>query len=328
MLAHGGRLREAAARYGIALEDWLDLSTGINPNGYPVAMPPPSAWSRLPEVEDELVTAAANYYGADSFLAVAGSQAAIQALPRLHSPCDVGVLSPGYAEHAHGWRRTGHRVHSLTVDQIDQQVSKFDVVVLIHPNNPTGDRFTPEQLLDWHAFLIKRGGWLIVDEAFIDATPDGSLARFPPRPGLIVLRSIGKFFGLAGVRAGFVFAETTLLDALQDELGPWSVAGPSRFATAQALADLNWQAVTRRHLQEQSRNLARVLTRHNLTPNGGCSLFQWVRTSDAAVRHKQLAQHGILTRLFDMPESLRFGLPGNDENLMRLDRALAEVCSA
>lgn len=327
MIAHGGRLREAAARYGISLSDWLDLSTGINPDGYPVTMPQPSAWARLPEEEDGLLTVATDYYGTDSLLAVSGSQAAIQALPRLREACDVGVISPGYAEHAYGWRRAGHRVQSVTVDQIDLAVSTCDVVVLIHPNNPTGDCFETEQLLDWRERLAARGGWLIVDEAFIDATPDKSLACFSLQPGLILLRSIGKFFGLAGARVGFVLAETALLRALREELGPWPLAGPSRAAAAQALADQSWQATARVRLAEQSRQLTSVLTKHGLAPTGGCALFQWVCTPDAAVRHIQLARHGVLTRLFDSPASLRFGLPGNDENVMRLDRALANVCS-
>ena len=326
MIAHGGRLGEAAARYGISLSDWLDLSTGINPNGYPVTMPRPSAWSRLPEEEDGLLTVAADYYGTDSLFAVCGSQAAIQALPRLRAPCDVAVISPGYAEHAHGWRRAGHRVHPVAVDQLDLAVSTCDVVVLIHPNNPTGDCFETEQLLDWHASLAARGGWLIVDEAFIDATPDKSLACFSPQSGLILLRSIGKFFGLAGVRVGFVLAEAALLRDLQEELGPWPLAGPSRAAAAQALADQNWQSITRVRLAEQSRQLKSVLIKHDLPPTGGCSLFQWVCTPDAAVRHIQLAQHGVLTRLFHSPASLRFGLPGSVEEFKRLDCALAEIC--
>lgn len=325
MIAHGGRLRAAAARYGIPLSDWLDLSTGINPNGYPVTMPPLSAWSRLPEEEDDLSTVAANYYGTGSLLAVAGSQAAIQALPRLRAPCDVGVISPGYAEHAHGWRRAGHRVHSVAVEQIDFAVSTCDVVVLIHPNNPTGDCFETEQLLDWHARLAARGGWLIVDEAFIDSTPDKSLACFSLPSGLILLRSIGKFFGLAGVRVGFVLAEAALLRDLREELGPWPLTGPSRVAAAQALADRSWQAITRVRLPEQSRQLKSVLTKHGILPTGGCSLFQWVCTPDAAVRHIQLAQHGVLTRRFESPASLRFGLPGSVEKLNRLDCALAKI---
>ena len=73
-------------------------------------------------------------------------------------------------------------------------------MVLVQPNNPTGALFARSRLLDWHARLARRGGWLVVDEAFIDPTPDASLAPMAGADGLVVLRSLGKFFGLAGAR--------------------------------------------------------------------------------------------------------------------------------
>ena len=183
MLKHGGRLREAAARYGMPIEEWLDLSTGINPDGFPAPPPPPSAWSRLPEDEDGLEAAARAYYGTDALLAVAGSQAAIQALAPLRGPCRVAIISPGYAEHAYAWRRAGHQVAAVPVADLGNAVRYVDVLVVINPNNPTGDRFPPETLLDWHARLAARGGWLVVDEAFIDPIPADSLAPYSTRPG-------------------------------------------------------------------------------------------------------------------------------------------------
>ena len=177
MLEHGGGLRAAAARYGIPLDDWLDLSTGINPQGWPVPPIPARVWQRLPEPDDGLEAAAAACYGAKSLLPVAGSQAAIQALPLLREPGQVGVLSPSYAEHAHAWRRAGHRIELLPAESLDAAMDQLDMLVLVHPNNPTGVRFVPELLLDWRARLAARGGWLVVDEAFMDATPDGSLAN-------------------------------------------------------------------------------------------------------------------------------------------------------
>ena len=211
MLEHGGGLRVAAEQYGIPLSDWLDLSTGINPQGWPVTPVPGTVWQRLPEADDGLEAAAAAYYGAESLLPVAGSQAAIQALPRLRALGRIGVLSPSYAEHAHAWRRAGHQVELLSADRLDTAIAQLDTLVLAHPNNPTGVRFPVDALLDWRARLAARGGWLVVDEAFMDATPEDSLAGQTGLPGLIVLRSLGKFFGLAGARVGFALAEPALL---------------------------------------------------------------------------------------------------------------------
>lgn len=322
MLEHGGKLLAAAARYSIEAADWLDLSTGINPAGWPVPAVPPEVWQRLPEQEDGLVDAAAAYYGSAAVLPVAGSQAAIQALPRLRAASRVGVPHPAYAEHACAWRVAGHAVAAWDAAM---GVDALDVLVLVHPNNPAGQTYSRADLLDWHARMAARGGWLVVDEAFIDATPTESLADVGPRPGLIILRSLGKFFGLAGARVGFVLAEPTLLAALNKLLGPWAVSAPSRWVARAALADTAWQQAARAALPAAGARLAALLRDHGLAPSGGTALFQWVRTADAAAWHEQLARQGILTRPFADPPSLRFGLPRHEADWARLAAALASV---
>ena len=327
MLEHGGRLRAAAARYGIPLESWLDLSTGLNPLGWPVPNPPPEAWARLPEEEDGLECAAADYYGCRTLLPVAGTQAAIQALPLLRPPSRVAVLQPTYAEHDHAWRRGGHEVCPIAAEAVTEGPGALacDVLVLVNPNNPTGHRFSREVLMAWLQALAERGGWLVVDEAYMDPTPERSLANLCPRPGLILLRSVGKFFGLAGIRVGFVFAETPLLERLANLLGPWTVAGPSRWVAAQVLSDRDWQAQARRRVQRESERLAALLRSVDLPPAGGCALYHWRPTPDAATLHADLARHGILTRLFSEPAGLRFGLPGDEASWRRLQDALANA---
>ena len=325
MLEHGGGLRAAAVRYRIPLSDWLDLSTGINPQGWPVPTVPATVWQRLPEAEDGLETAAAAYYGVESLLPVAGSQAAIQALPRLREPGRVGVLSPSYAEHAHAWRRAGHRVEWWPAESLDAAVARLNALVLVHPNNPTGVRFPPELLLDWRARLADRGGWLVVDEAFMDATPAESLASHAGLPGLIVLRSLGKFFGLAGARVGFVLAEPALLERLREPLGPWTVSGPGRWAATRALSDRDWQAEMRSRLDRAGNRLADLLKRQRLPVASGTGLFQWIPLPDAEFWQDALARRGILVRRFTDPPGLRFGLPGGEPAWRRLELALAGV---
>ena len=325
MLEHGGQLLAAAQRYGIPEAQWLDLSTGINPVPF---VPPPiplAAWQRLPQEQDGLLQAATDYYGSNNLLPLAGSQAAIQLLPRLRSRCRVGVLHPAYAEHAHAWRSAGHEVLALTPHDIDAALDRLDVLVLIHPNNPTGATFTRAQLLGWHQKLKVRQGWLIVDEAFIEASTQISMVQAEMPPGLIVLRSLGKFFGLAGARVGFVFAQYKLLAQIQNLLGPWNVSGPARFVAQAALLDRDWQAATSARLHQDGARLAQLLHDANLTPDGGCGLFQWIKTDQAETIHQQLAQRGIFTRLFTKPHSLRFGLPGNEAEWLRLQTALTEI---
>ncbi len=325
LLEHGGRLRRAAEQYRIPLNDWLDLSTGINPNGWPVPPIPVECWQRLPEEDDGLLAAAHHYYQNDALLPVAGSQAAIQALPLLRRKSRVGVLHPAYAEHAAGWHKAGHALITIAAeaDAIDARLDEMDVLILINPNNPTGKLWNPEQLLLWQQRLARRGGWLIVDEAFMDGTPEFSLSALAVRPGLIVLRSIGKFFGLAGIRCGFVIAEPDLLSRLADLLGPWAISHPARYVAALALQDTAWQRQTAISLSQQSQRLKSLLHDSGLPVDGGCRLFHWLKVDFAVQLHETLAKEGVLTRLFDDAEpSLRFGLPKDDQAWQRLRQAL------
>jgi len=325
LLEHGGALRAAAARYGIPLAEWLDLSTGINPNGWPVPVLPATVWRRLPEPEDGLTALATAYYGTAHLLPVAGSQAAIQTLPLLRHSGRVGVLHPTYGEHAYAWRRAGHEIKLLTAEQLAAALDRFDAVVVVNPNNPTGLRFPVTVLLEWRERLAARGGWLVVDEAFMDTTPGDSLTRYVGLPGLIVLRSLGKFYGLAGARVGFALAEPAVLAQLSELLGPWTVSGPGRWVTMQALADSPWQQQARSDLVQASERLANLLNRQGLPVSGGTSLFQWIALPDADFWQDALARRGILVRRFADPSGLRFGLPDSAAAWQRLDQALAAV---
>jgi len=328
MLEHGGRLRGAVAKYGIDQTDWLDLSSGISPWSWPIPPIPAAAWARLPETEDGLEDAARAYYGAPDVLPVAGSQAAIQALPRLRQAGKVGVLSPCYAEHAEAWRSTGFLVREVLEHEVDRFIDVLDVLVVVNPNNPTGLSVPPARLLEWHARLAQRGGWLVVDEAFMDNTPGLSLAAETQRPGLIVLRSFGKFFGLAGVRLGFVLAESRFLKTLARQIGPWSVSGPARVLGQACLEDLDGHRVQRERTEFASRRLVALLTHFGWAPQGGCALFQWLITARATELYEFCAQRGILLRIFlnDGPHnsSLRFGLPRDESDWTRLEQALCE----
>ena len=301
------------------------MSTGLAPYVWPLPSFGPAIWSRLPEEDDGLEAIAASYYGAAQALPVAGSQAAIQALPQLFAPERVGILEPCYAEHRHAWQRAGHAVMGLDRSEVADLLDQLDVLVVVNPNNPTGTQIDVETLLSWHETLHRHGGYLIVDEAFADAAPENSLAAFSDRPGLMVLRSLGKFFGLAGVRLGFVLAEPGLLGALQRELGPWTVSGPARAAGKAVLADHTTQQLWRFRLQRDSQRLRSLLLEHGLNPEGGCALFQWLPYAQAAELHAALARRGILVRLFEQPVALRIGLPGSESDWQRLDAALADI---
>lgn len=349
-IRHGGNLLAAVRRHGRPAEDWVDLSTGINPHGYPVPTLPGDAWRCLPQDDDGLAELAAHAYGAPQALPVAGSQAAIRTLPTLFRPGRVGIAALGYSEYAPAFSAAGHTV--VLLDEADFARTDLvaavglDHLVVVNPNNPTGRCVPAARLLGWHAGLVTNGGTLVVDEAFIDCLahshafdgnmdPIASLAASTGQPGLVVLRSIGKFYGLAGLRCGFVLGEPALLDALGERLGHWTVSGPARAVARIALRDGAWQADMRVRLREASARLDRLLRGRGLTPVT-MPLFAWVAHGEAPRWHASLAREGIWTRLFDAPAqriamppalpSLRLGLPADDDAAWhRLAHALSRV---
>lgn len=328
---HGGRLNEAVRRWGIPREQWLDLSTGINPEGWPVPPVPPVVWQRLPEDDDGLEERIRHWAGAPdnaACVAVPGSQCAIQTLPRLRVPCRVGVPQPGYQEHGHGWRSEGHELVAVSAEMIaagDHWLDDLDVLVWIQPNNPSGQVVTPERLLGWHQRLVRRGGWLVVDEAFAEGVANVSVAAHAGTPGLVVLKSLGKFYGLAGLRAGAVLTDASIAAALRHTIGPWVVNGPARYLMARAMADDAWRASTVARLTTHSERLHTLLSQAGLPPAGGTLLFRYVVTDRAQAIADALAREGILVRRFEQPAALRFGLPGREDDWQRLSDALRSL---
>jgi cobalamin biosynthetic protein CobC len=325
-VAHGGNLHEAARRYGIPYAAWLDLSTGINPHGYPVPPVPADAWRRLPDDGDDFAACAARYYGAPDaahVLPVAGSQAAIRALPALLPRARVGIAPLTYGEYAPAFERAGHQTMVLDVSH-ETLPDALTHAVVVNPNNPTATRLSAARLLHWHAQLSARGGTLLVDEAFADTMPEASLAASTYRDGLLALRSPGKFFGLAGVRAGFVLGAPALLERLRSTLGAWTVSGPARHAVKAAFADEAWQRQMRTRLDAESARLVGLLHAQGFDTRS-TPLFAWSVDARAAALHEALARRGVWTRLFMPSGSVRFGLPASETEWTRFNESLRDA---
>ena len=328
---HGGDLADAERRFGPPpAEGWLDLSTGLNPHPYPVPPLPAECWARLPRRDDALRGAAARYYGladqADCVVCAAGSQPVLQALPHVLPPGPVAVVGPTYGELSAVWQHAGRPVEIVPSPE-DAERTGAAVVVLANPNNPDGREHAPELLAGLAERLHRRSaGCLIVDEAFADIRPELSAAAHVASglPGLLVLRSFGKFFGLAGLRLGFALAAPPLAASLRRALGPWPVGGPALRIGEAALLDDRWIAAARGMLAADRSALDAVLAGAGLRLIGGCDLFRLVRTPHPAALHAHLGRHGILVRIFaDRPDLVRIGLPGSNERLDRLATALA-----
>jgi cobalamin biosynthetic protein CobC len=323
---HGGDLGLAEARFGKPAQGWLDLSTGISPFPYPVPDLPPELWQRLPGIAEDLALreAAARAYGVDDpdlLAAAPGSQALLQILPRLRPFSQVAVIGPTYGEYSRCFSLAGH--HVLPAETLDRTLDA-DVVVVCNPNNPDGRKHEPARLLELADGLAARGGLLLVDEAFCDTAPDLSLAP-QIRPGLVVLRSLGKFFGLAGMRLGFAIAEPQLARLLRQAVGPWAVSGPVLELGRRMLSDKDWVEGARRKLAQESHLLNSLLGRAGLSTIGGTSLFTLVNAPRAWALFEYLGQQGILARPFaTAPRWLRFGLPPDEAGRQRLAAALKD----
>lgn len=329
-IRHGGMLSAARRLFPNAPQPLIDLSTGINPVAYKLGPFAAEAFTRLPDADDEnaLCRAAAAAYGVAGpamIVAAPGTQVLISLLPHLLPDAGrkVAILSPTYGEHAASWRQSGRDV--VETGDFDA-LSQADIAVVCNPNNPDGRRIPPSDLLSLAGRLAARGGLLVVDEAFADLEEPGfSLTPHLPVPGVIVLRSFGKPYGLAGLRLGFALAESVLATRLRAALGPWAVSGPALAAGLQALPDATWRAEAIARLDQDVARLDQLLTPRGLTLVGGTRLFRLYEGDTAGAIHQRLGEAGILVRRFlGQPRRLRFGLPESPGHWIRLAQALRD----
>ncbi|MBO6902361.1 MAG: threonine-phosphate decarboxylase [Rhizobiaceae bacterium] len=329
---HGGNIAAARKRFPDAPEPWIDLSTGISPFPYPYSPIAATAFERLPEPADDgkLQEAAARAYGAGSagnVVAVPGTQILLPLLFRLRPQGNIAVLGPTYAEHMRCAALCGHRC--VESDDL-RALHDADIAVVVNPNNPDGRVLERADLVSLAGRLRARRGLLIVDEAFMDVGPEAaSLAGDVDELPVVVLRSFGKFHGLAGLRLGFTIAGETLAGELRAELGPWAVSGPALAIGSEALADDGWRIAQRARLADSAERLRRVLTEAGMTMVGGTDLFQLVSHPQAGLLFETLGRRAILARPFERDARLlRFGLPGNEAAWARLCEALSVFCSS
>lgn len=314
-LRHGGRLAAARAAFSDAPGPWLDLSTGINPRPYPARRADAAALRRLPDPEEvaALEAAAAQAFGVapDRVAATPGTEAALRALPRLLGARSVAIAAPTYGGHAEAWRLAGAKVSLVPRTLLAD--SAAEAVVLVNPNNPDGARTLDPPAGD---------RWLIVDEAFIETAPELSIAprlfSSPASAGegggnaqrTVILRSFGKFYGLPGVRLGFVIAEPGLAARVSAQFGDWPLGAEAIAAGLAAYPDAIWRERTRARLARDAERLDAMLKAAGFEIVGGTSLFRLAATPDAAARFVALARRGVLARPFpDQPTWLRFGIP-------------------
>jgi cobalamin biosynthesis protein CobC len=296
VLDHGGGIDAAIARYGGARAGWLDLSTGINPVPYPVPDLPEDAWTALPDAGafDAIYAAARAFWQVPDgagILAAPGASALIARIPSLAPPGRVEITAPTYNEHAAAFQAAGW-------------VPGDDGArIIVHPNNPDGRIWNADDLGD-HSLTV-------IDESFCDVMPGASLVHLATRPGVVVLKSFGKFWGLAGMRLGFAIAAPETIARLAAMLGPWAVSGPALVTGAAALRDPAWAETTRARLAEGAAKLDEIMMAAGAKGACGTDLFRLYEVDNAARWQERLARAHIWSRVFPYSETcLRLGLPG------------------
>ena len=320
MREHGGNLDLAQQRFGGRADDWIDLSTGINRLAYPVGEISAHHWQALPSRSEikALHQAAQHAYGTPApVVAMGGAQAAIQLLPQLAPRGRVRILAPTYNEYAPVLSAAGWQVEE--VRKLDGLVGA-NLAIVVNPNNPDGRRHDPKDLLA----LLPGVGHLVIDESFADAVPELSLASEAGQPGLLILRSFGKFYGLAGLRLGFAIGHEDDIARLAAASGPWPVSGAAIAIGRRALRDDAWAKATSARLARDCARLDEMVQAQSWRVVGGASLFRLYETSDALVAQERLARGQIWSRIFAQnPTWLRLGLPGAEAEWARLADVLA-----
>lgn len=319
MREHGGNLDLARQRFGGRAEDWIDLSTGINRLPYPVGAIAAHHWQALPsrsEMEALHQAAQHAYRTTAPIVAMGGAQAAIQLLPQLAPRGRARILAPTYNEYAPVLSAAGWEV--VEVGELDS-LAGANLAIVVNPNNPDGRRDAPKNLLA----LLPHVGRLIIDESFVDAVPELSLASEAGRPGLLILRSFGKFYGLAGLRLGFAIGHAADIAKLAAASGPWPISGAAIAIGCRALRDDAWAKATSARLARDCVRLDEMVQSQGWRLIGGAPLFRLYETSDALAAQATLARGEIWSRIFAQnPTWLRLGLPGAEAEWSRLAEVL------
>ena len=327
-LKHGGQLLSVANEYGSDTDDWLDLSTGISPLSYSVGDIPAAVWRELPQVKQEFINIAKTYYHARELIVGNGSQIWIQLLPQLWNIQTAALTSVyipevGYKEHQKAWSDNGFKVQLYRDLPQPEMLEKRSIIVVINPNNPRGNLYSPDELVELWRRQKQLGGWLIVDEAFIDVYPkEYSLIHRAHEDGLFVLRSVGKFFGLAGIRIGFISCHKHWHKLLSELNGCWQVNGPALYVMEKAFRDFAWQTKQREALKLLSKNLLEILAEFfDPLEIMSTPLFVTIKCNQADRLYQHLCLDKIYIRLCDEENRLRFGIPKLEDSL-RLKNSL------
>ena len=319
MLLHGGNIYYYSEKYGIPPERILDFSASINPLGAPKAalkaikdaLPMLANYPDPSVGELKEAVSAETGVGFESILAGNGSTELIYLFPRYFRPKTALVLAPTFSDYSRALALSGCAVRHFGLREADGFVPDMarlekaaagaDLVVLCNPNNPTGTLLERDALSRLAGTLVGAGKQVVIDEAFIEYAPGESLIReAAKRRGLIVLRNFTKFYGMPGLRLGYLCAHPSLVKKLDEAKEPWSV---NTLAVKAAVAALSDKGFTRKSLRVFREEQAFMLGA--LGNIGGVKVFpssanfflvRLPENAEAGPLSERMAEKGILIR--------------------------------
>jgi cobalamin biosynthetic protein CobC len=332
---HGGQLENIKRAYPNQALPWIDLSTGISPYAYTVSDNDIRTIDLkcLPQDHNCLTQAAYEYYGTKQLSVIPGSMWAIQMLPVIrkltaNDPRPVLLPRQGFNEHGKAWTGQGYNIETYERLPTLDQLNRAQVCIVINPNNPTGSLIEMAELTGILNILSASNAWLIVDEAFIDPYQNlkYSMSSQTNKEGLIVLRSFGKFFGLAGLRLGAILANKEIQIQVSMMLNNWSLSNVSQAIGQKAWQDKAWQAETKDKLIISGERLQTLFTKLNYK-TVGTVFFQTLYMANAKEFYQYLLSSGIYTRFLDKQDGVRFGLPSLESQWERLELVITSFKS-
>ena len=323
MLEHGGDLDKAINCYGGEKYQWIDLSTGINPEPYPIPRLEISDWKNLPtltEIQSLEKIIKSKLQTSSEIVLVPGAQSAINFLPFLLKKKKVKILSPTYNEYQFCFQNAGWDVHFC---KKFNQLFDSEVVIIVNPNNPDGKIYDVKDLIK----LSKSVEQLIVDESFIDSSLCKSVISGidSDTSNIIVIRSFGKFFGLAGMRLGFIISNSKINKKFKNSLGPWPISKMAIKIASKAFQDETWIKKTKIKLVATVKLMDRLMDVVNWKTIGGTNLFRLYSTPNSDLAQKLLAEQYIWSRKFSYSKKwLRLGIPSN-EDFRKLEKTIKNL---
>ncbi len=289
-LAHGGNVYETASRLGCSPDKILDYSASINPFGPPEGLADEfiAYFHRLQHYPDigntALIDALSDFHGIsrEHIVVGNGSTELIYWLPIALGIQSATVSLPTFSEYRKAFELQGVKLHKLittcatdfqpTLEQLRSacEATTPEAILLTNPGSPSGALISQdvrEWLIQWSR---KQDAFSIVDEVFVDFCEEQSLKKhLEDSTNLVLIRSMTKFFGVPGLRLGYLLTSRPIAERMRSALPPWSVNTLAQIAGTYCLRQEEYRYKTLALIDREREKMFA-----GLSTLDGCKVFQ------------------------------------------------------